>query len=173
MDADFICSLYEEYSDYLATVIRNRLYKGCPSDYIYDCLNDTFEIAVKKQFDSRFQDHPKAWLVQTARHVADNFNRISCYRNQFMDYSSDIESVLNCSDMTENFIYQECIQNHFLEQLRDSLSPNEKRLYYLRYERDFSHKQISEELNTSANAVNARLRRLKTKVRQIIRENIC
>lgn len=171
--SNFICSLYEEYSEYLATVIRNRLYHGCPSDYIYDCLNDTFEIAVKKQSDPAFRDHPKAWLVQTAKYVADNFNRKSCYRNQFVDYSSDIESVLHFSDLTEEFIYQECIQPKFLEHLRKSLSQNEKRLYYLRYERDLSHKQISKELNISVNAVNTRLHRLKTKIRQIIHENIC
>lgn len=170
---DFICSLYTEYSDYLATVIRNRLYNGCPSDYIYDCLNDTFEIAMKKQSDPRFQDHPKAWLVQTARNVADNFNRKACYRNQFVDYSGDIESVLNHSDLTEDLIYQECVQNHFLERLSESLSPKERHLYYLRYERDLDHKTISEELNISVNAVHTRLNRLRTKVRQLIHENIC
>lgn len=170
---NFICSLYEEYSEYLATIIKNRLYSGCPSDYIYDCVNDTFEIAMRKCSDPKFQDHPKAWLVHTARHVADNFNRKSCYRNQFVDYSNDIESVLNRSDMIEDFIYHECIQTKFLDKLCDTLSPNEKQLYYLRFEKDLSNKQISEKLNISVNAVNTRLNRLRTKIRQIIHENIC
>ena len=169
---EFISHLYQEYSDTLIYIIKNRLYTGCPKYYAYDCLNDVFVIAIQKHNDSSFQTNPKGWLIRTARNVVDNFNRKSFRRNNYADYSQDIREIPQLQDMEEECVYKEWLTNHFQTELNESLSNEEKFLYYLRYKKKLNNEEISQQLGISKNAVNTRLSRLRQKIRQFIRENI-
>ena len=170
---NIIADLYAEFSSDLAHIVKNRLYDGCPNDHIYDCVNEVFLIAMQKQNDASFRNSPKGWLVITARNVVDNFNRKSRLRNSLSVYSYDIQQIPQYSDMTEDYIYKEFLNNDFIKFLNENLSKNEKYLYYLRYSRKMNLKEISNKLQISPNAVNTRLNRLRKKIKEFIRKNIC
>lgn len=168
-----IADLYAEFSSSLAYIIKNRLYEGCPNDDIYDCLNEVFPIALQKKQDRSFQKNPKGWLVITARNVVDNFNRKAYFRNNMTVYTNHIQDIPQHTDMTEDYIYKEFLNNDFQKFLNETLSKEEKYLYYLRYSRKLSLKEISSVFLISPNAVNSRLNRLRKKIKEFIRKNIC
>lgn len=170
---DFIAKLYAEFSVNLTYIIKSRLYIGCPDDYVYDCLNDVFLIAIQKRNDKSLQENPQGWLVITARNVVDNFNRKAYYQNKLVDHSSDMQEIPQQVDMIEDYIYRDCLNNDFLKYLNETLSKDEKYLYYLRYSQKLSLTEISEKLNITPNAVNTRLHRLRNKIKEFIRKSIC
>lgn len=170
---DFITDLYASYYDLLIYIIKNRLYSGCPKDLAYDCLNEVFIVALEKHEELMKHENPKGWLTQTAKYIVDNYNRTACFRNRKTGYLDEMLDIPNPQDMTEDCAYKECLENNFIEYLNKTLSNEEKKLYHLRYEKKLSLQAISEELHITPNAVNTRLHRLREKVKEFIRKNIC
>lgn len=165
---DLIGNLYVELHSYLLTLIRNRIYTGCPDDYVYDCLNDIFEIAIKKQFDPNFLKNPRGWLIVTAKNVVDNYNRKNLNRLTYYQSDYDMDLITKEQDMTENLIYRLALENNIIEQAMDSLSEKERLLYQMRFEEEMKPNDIAKKLNLSLCAVNTRLTRLKAKISSYI-----
>jgi RNA polymerase sigma factor (sigma-70 family) len=165
--------LYEEFSRTLIYVIESRIYPDCPKDYIYDCLNDVFTIAIQKQDDPSFQANPKGWLIITARYVVDNFNKKHYNHSSVLDPTYDTAAIPQKNmDLIENYIYKDFLNNTFQKFLTESLSKDEKYLYYLRYSEQLDLAQISEAFHITPNAANTRLSRLRAKIKQFIHKNL-
>ena len=165
---DLISELYTELRGYLVTLIRNRLYAGCPEDYVYDCLNDVFEIALRKQFDSNFQRNPRGWLTIAAKNVVDNYNRKTVNRLNYYQFDCDMDRIPKEHDMIEDLAYQISLENNIFGQLKSYLSESDRQLYIMRFEKKMTPRAIAEELHVPINTVHTRLSRLKTRIIQFI-----
>lgn len=169
---DLIGELYVELHSYLLTLIRSRIYTGCPDDEIYDCLNDVFEIAIKKQFDPNFLKNPKGWLIVTTRNVVDNYNRKNLKRLTHYQLDYDMRFLAKKQDMTEDLVYQIAMEDHLIDQAISSLSERERQLYKMRFEEKMKPQDIADELDLKLCAVNTRLTRLKAKITTFIHTSI-
>jgi RNA polymerase sigma factor (sigma-70 family) len=168
-----IAFLYKEFSQTLIYVIKARIYPGCPKDYIYDCLNDVFTIAIQKQNEPAFLANPEGWLIITARYVVDNFNKKHYNHSSILDPTYDTEAIPQKNmDLIENYICKDFLNNAFRKFFKESLSKDEKYLYYLRYSEHRDLTQISEVLHITPNAVNTRLCRLRAKIKEFIHKNL-
>ncbi|MDO4556108.1 MAG: sigma-70 family RNA polymerase sigma factor [Lachnospiraceae bacterium] len=165
---DLISKLYMELGSYLFTLIKNRLYTGCPEDQIYDCLNDVFETALQKQSDPKFQQNPRGWLIITARNKVDNYNRKALRRLSHYQFDCDMTRIYSKKDMIEDLTYQMALENNIFGQLMDHLSEKERRLYTLRFEERLKPEEIASKLQTSKTNVNTSLSRLKIKIKKYI-----
>ena len=165
---DLIAELYEELRGYLLTLIRNRLFEGCPDDYAYDCLNDVFEIALKKQSEPSFQKNPRGWLIITAKHVVENFNRKTLNRLTFHQIDYDPDWQPGKVDMLENLTYKIAIEKNIMEQIKSGLSPEDGRLFELRYMKKMHPRDIAEELHITENSINVKLTRMKVRAKRVL-----
>jgi RNA polymerase sigma factor (sigma-70 family) len=165
---DTIGELYEELRGYLVTIIRNRLYTGCPDDYIYDCLNDVFEIALTKQSDPNFQQNPRGWLIVTTKNTADNFNRKALGRLSYHQSDCKMDWIPSQKDMLENLSYQLAVEGNIVERVKHALSPEDCQLFVMRYEQKLNPQEISEKLQISLGASHTRLTRMKQRAIHLI-----
>ena len=165
---DLISELYIELYPYLLTLIRCRIYTGCPDDYIYDCLNDVFEIAIRKQSDPNFLRNPRGWIIVTARNVVDNYNRKTINRLSYYHMGYDMNSITREHDMTEDLVYKLAMENNIIDQALNSLSEKELKLYKMRFKDEMKPGDIADELDLKLCAVNTRLTRLKRKITTFI-----
>lgn len=165
---NLIGELYEELRGYLVTLIRNRLFSGCPEDYVYDCLNDVFEIALEKQFDSSFQKNPKGWLVVTAKNIADNFNRKTLNRLSHYQLGYELDWIPSTKNMLEDLAYKLAIEENILGKIKDSLSEEDRRLFIMHFEQHMTYLEIAEQLHISIPAAATRLTRVKHRVTRLV-----
>jgi DNA-directed RNA polymerase specialized sigma24 family protein len=75
-------------------------------------------------------------------------------------------------DLIENYICKDFLNNAFRKFFKESLSKDEKYLYYLRYSEQLDLAQISEAFHITPNAANTRLSRLRAKIKQFIHKNL-
>lgn len=163
-----IGELYVELYSYLLTLIRNRIYIGCPDDYVYDCLNDVFEVALRKQSDPNFQRNPKGWLIITTRNIVDNYNRKTLGRLSYYYLDYDMNGITREADMAEDLVYKVAMENHVIEKAMNTLSEPERKLYKMRYEEEMKPSDIANKLKLKPSAVNTRLTRLRSKITTFI-----
>lgn len=164
-----IGELYDELHGYLFTLIKGRLYDGCPEEDIYDCLNEVFIIALHKKNDPKFQANPKKWLVVTARNVVDNFNRKHLNRLRFHDSNLGMEEVEDSNDMLENLAFKIAVEEHVLEKIKMELSPEERVLYIMSFEERKTTKEIAKELGLKRGTISTRVNRVKKHVETLIK----
>lgn len=163
-----IGELYNELHRYLFTLIQNRLYDGCPHDYIYDCLNEVFIIALSKKQDPKFQADPKKWLVITARNVVDNFNRKTVNRLRFHQQEVEMDEIPDSNDILEDLALKIALEDDVLYKVKQELSSEERVLYTMRFEEGKTTKDIAKELGMRHGTISTRVNRLKKRLERLI-----
>lgn len=163
-----IGELYDELHRYLFTLIQNRIYDGCPHDYIYDCLNEVFIIALSKKHDPKFQANPKKWLVVTARNVVDNFNRKTLNRLRFYQQDVEMEELQDSNDIVENLALKAALEDNVIHKIKQELSSEERVLYIMRYEEGKTTKQIAKELGIRHGTISTRVNRMKKHFEKLV-----
>lgn len=167
-----IGELYDELHRYLFTLIQNRLYDGCPLDYVYDCLNEVFIIALNKKQDPKFQANPKKWLVITARNVVDNFNRKTLNRLRFYQQDVELEEIQDTTDILETLALKIALEDHVIQKIKQDLSSEERILYTMRFEEGKSTKEIAKELGMRHGTVSTRVNRMKKNFKRLAEKYI-
>ena len=169
-----IGELFVRYQNYLFTVISNHIFEGCPSDYIYDLLDDTFTIALEKKDDPKFNADPVGWLVTTARFVVDNFNRKTQNRMRFYDsnFAFDMRRIPGPDTMLDDLAFKIAISEQIWDKIYDDLNRNERVFMVMKYYQKKKPAEIAKELHMSENVVKVRLTRLKKKIRKLIHKHI-
>lgn len=167
-----IGELYDELHGYLFTLIQNRLYDGCPQDYIYDCLNEVFIIALSKKHDPRFQANPKKWLVVTARNVVDNFNRKTVNRLRFHQSDTEMDEIPASNDILEDLALKIALDEHVLDKIKQDLAPEERVLYIMRFEEGKTTKEIAQELGIRHGTISTRVNRMKKHFERLVSKYI-
>ena len=174
MTENQIGELFDRYSKYLLIVISNRLFKDCPPDYAYDCLDEVFAIALKKMNDEKFNADPDGWLVKTAQYVVDNFNRKTQNRLRFHDscFNFNTREIPAPDTMFEELAYKMALEDNIMDKILNDLSREDRVIFIMRY---YQHKlpdEIAKELGMKTNAVKVCLTRLKSKVKKLVQKYI-
>lgn len=163
-----IGALYNELHGYLFTLIQSRIYEGCPQDYIYDCLDEVFLIALGKKKDKKFRQNPKGWLIITAKHVVDNFNRKHKNRLRFHDPEVEVENLSVPQDFIEHLALKMALEDHLFDKIKTELSEEERVLYIMRFEENKTTKEIAQELGIRHGTISTRVNRMKNHVESLI-----
>ena len=167
-----IGALYDELYGYLFTLIKGRLYRGCLEDVVYDCLNEVFIIALRKKDDASFQENPKKWLVVTAKHVVDNYNRkhLNRIQNHHAEYDLSLRS--DGTNMLEDLAFKIAVEENVLDTVKKELSADDRVLYIMRYEERKDIDAIAKELGMKRGTVFTRITRVKRKMEKLIRKYV-
>lgn len=169
-----IGELFRHYEKYLLTVILNSLYEGCPLDFAYDCLHETFVIALEKQNDEKFNQNPSGWLVKTARFVVENFNRKSTNRLRFhvSDFNFDMNKLPAGTNMFEDLALNIAIEEKIWDKILKELEPDFRVVLIMRYYQEKPLDEIAAELGISKNLLKVRITRMKAQVKKIIKKYV-
>ena len=153
------------YKDYYINVyrkIKNILYSEVDDD-ITSCVQETYIIAWSKIDELKNHKNAAGWLVLTAQNVARNFNRLYLIRQNIIADSKDMEGIAQEDDFTEHIAGELTA-----EMILSRLSPDERKLYELRYVINLSNEDIGKILGITPKAVSERKSRLLKKLKGFI-----
>ncbi|MBQ6265746.1 MAG: sigma-70 family RNA polymerase sigma factor [Clostridia bacterium] len=134
-----------------------------------DCVQDAFLVLQKKLSEGETVENPRAFLYRTA----DNFvKRRREEKAKSAKRSVPLEFAENTATVEYDYLraVDETDYDLLAEKLINTLTPNEKQLYDLRYRQKNEVNQIAGSLGISPAAVSMRLMRLRDKVKQIVYE---
>ena len=134
-----------------------------------DCVQDSFLVFQKTLAEGKTVENPRAFLYRTAENFVKRRkeeNAKAAKRNVPLEFAENTATVeydyLRAVDETDYDL--------LAEKLINTLTPNEKQLYDLRYRQKNEVNQIAGSLGISPAAVSMRLMRLRDKVKQIVYE---
>ena len=155
--------LYDRYVD--------KVYRKCLSfvkneAQAEDFTHDIFLRLVLKI--GTFKEHAKfsTWLYSiTYNYCMDQIKIIKKQAETTFDENFDLEQEYDNAELVE-------IQAQDLKKALQKIDPNERAMLLMKYQDDFSIKEIADALNITESAVKMRLMRTKEKLRKIYTENI-
>lgn len=167
-EQEFIEQIYEKYARVLFTCSLSllRSLPDAPS-IAEECVQETFETAMRKMKFLERHPAPEAWLKAVCRNITLSRRRKSLNRfritGKSVPYSDNITDVHSRID--------EWIEQHELQQkkqqLIDSLTEEEKAVFHAYFEREMSLKESAEILGLSETAVRGSVQRIRTKAARI------
>lgn len=167
-EQEFIEHIYEKYARVLFTCSLSLL-RSLPdaSSIAEECVQETFETAMRKM--KILERHPasEAWLKAVCRNIT-----LSRRRKIFNRLRITGQGVLcgdNIADVHSRI--DEWIEQHELQQkkqqLIDTLTEEEKAVFHAYFEREMSLKESAEILGLSETAVRGSVQRIRTKAARI------
>jgi len=155
--------LYDRYVD--------KVYRKCLSfvkneAQAEDFTHDIFLRLVLKI--GTFKEHAKfsTWLYSiTYNYCMDQIKIIKKQAETTLEENFDLEQEYDNAELVE-------IQGQDLKKALQKIDPNERAMLLMKYQDDFSIKEIADTLNITESAVKMRLMRTKEKLRKIYTENI-
>ena len=155
MDKEFIRKVVDLYSD---TILRIAFHYTRSKSDAEDIMQDVFMTLIKRpQNFNEDEEHTKAWLIRVATNKGKDYlkasNRRTVELKDIYSYSLDKE------------------ESAVLEKVW-MLPPFDRNLIYLYYFEHYSAGEIAEMLKTKVNAVYARLKRARGKLKDILEENV-
>lgn len=155
--------VYERYS--------NKVYRKCYS-FVYDqakaedFTHDIFLKLIVKIGTFKESSKFSTWLYSiTYNYCMDQIRVTKKNQEVAMDGNFDIEEHDNDDDLHQ-------MQGKQLNKALESIPSDEKALILMKYQDDFSIKEIAETLNITESAVKMRLMRSKEKLRKLYMENM-
>ena len=173
-NADFITELYNKHYYSVMKVIRLNCFSKLPQDH-EDILQEVFLKAVSCIATLKDHSKPSNWLYKTALYLTFNFNRKlmdqpDISEEDFLDIQANTKSDDNPPDHFTEQKNEEDDPDDKLDKLLKLLSDEEKHLYILRYEYNFSYKDIAAVLHISENNVGVRIHRLSHRIKKLKNE---
>ncbi len=156
----------ELYDRYVDKVFRKCLSFVKNEAQAEDFTHDIFLRLVLKI--GSFKEHAKfsTWLYSiTYNYCMDQIKNIKKQAETTLDENFDLEQEYDNSELVE-------IQAQDLKKALQEIDPNERAILLMKYQDDFSIKEIADTFNISESAVKMRLMRTKEKLRKIYTENI-
>lgn len=159
---DYFEELYERYA--------NKVYRKCYS-FVYnqekaeDLTHDIFLKLIVKIGTFKETSKFSTWLYSITYNYCMDYIRLNKKRTEV-----DLQENIEISDEGDDLEFQN-MQASELNKSLNKLSSEEKMLLQMKYQEDFSIKEISESLGISESAVKMRLLRSKEKLKKIYLEN--
>ncbi|MCU0325232.1 MAG: RNA polymerase sigma factor [Spirosomaceae bacterium] len=155
--------LYDRYVD--------KVYRKCLSfikneAQAEDFTHDIFLRLVLKI--GSFKEHAKfsTWLYSiTYNYCMDQMRLAKRQAEEALDENFDLEEDEDDSEFSE-------MQGKVLKKAMEKIAPDEKAILLMKYQDDFSIKEIADTFNLTESAVKMRLMRTKEKLKKIYLENI-
>ena len=151
----------DEYRKLIRNTIIYTLKRSIPHHDLEDCVADVYLVAAKKR--DELEKHPNlhAWLILTAKNIAKQYiERAKRERN------SDGEEWL--FEIGDNSAWESSHYKELIEVIEQSLRRSEFKLFKMRFIEELSADEISVRLGVKSNAVEARIVRLRKKLKNIL-----
>lgn len=158
--------LDRDYKLYYTNLQRFCYLKLKNQEQTDDCVQESFYILYKHYLKDEEIINVAGFLYK----IADNLIKAQWRQNQKAENIVQIDTLAETLAVNESEDYSEIDYDLLAEKLISTLSEKDKQLYKLKYIDRKSIKEISEELNSSFDAVAKRLSRLRIKVKEIIKE---
>lgn len=157
--------LEQDYKLYYMNLHRFCKIKLKNEEQADDCVQESFYILYKHYINNEEIKNVAGFLYK----IADNLIKAQWRENQKAENIIQIDSIAETLAVKEE-AYSDLDYDSLAENLISTLSESEKLLYELKYIENKSIKEISEELNSSFDAIAKRLSRLRQKVKEQITE---
>lgn len=160
---NIVSDCYEKYYQSIYRYCFARL--GDLNEHAYDCVQDTFLVLQKKLTGGTVIEQKRAFLYRTA----DTFvlRTIDHYKKQKKRtvHLEEAQEKASPPIIPDSFDYDRCA-----EMLVSMLTPDEQKLYEMKYIKRMTLIEISDFLDISPPAVAKRTSRLRQKIKDLIKE---
>lgn len=158
---------YEKYNTLLLKFCYTKLLQDKTA--ADDIVQEALVVYYKRLLKGEEFEKPLAFLYQTAQVLCKNANKKAARQAMKTVPLEDAEDV---AAQEENSRASELDYDEIKERLLEKLTPEELRLYQLKYVEDKSLKEIAEMMNISPNAVAKRTQRLRSVIKQLVEPTI-
>lgn len=157
-------ALFDEYGDYVYTIVYNKLHSSGSREDIEECVSDVFaKVFFSYDTSSGFGGDMKGYVATIAKRTAiDVFRRISYQRNnteqiddEIFDFGSDVDVEAD-SDVSE-------VRSILLREI-SALGEPDSTIIIQKYYFDRNSSEIAEMLSMKASAVRMRCRRAMSRL---------
>ena len=158
-------NFYEKYNQTIRAIVTNILKQADQTQDIDDCVNTVFLSLMEKlrQYNET-RGSMAAFVIIIARSAALDYRRNSIRKTSELLGGDKIDFLSEPLGFENEVEFDMLVENIILKKL----SNDERRLYTMKYIFFDSAEEIAKSFNISRNAVDARLHRLKNKIRNLL-----
>lgn len=171
MDTEFVRMLYEnpEYYNTIKDTVIKKIHYKIPAD-IENCIHDVYLLIMKEKLKPE-HENIKGWLYKASVNVARTHNKkISSLLKSTLEVDGNTPATYKLDfDVIEELEYKRVL-NEIIEE--NILSPNDKKFINLKFIKKLSNEEISKILNIEKDSVVKKATRLRTKIKEIIKDRL-
>jgi len=157
-------SFYEKYNPQICAIVARILNNANQSQDIDDCVNTVYlELMERLQSYNETRGSMGAFVAVIARSVALNFCKSNAKRSSELVGDEKMDMISGPVKVEDDVQF-----NLLVEQIVEKLNEQENILFSLRYLLHHSPEEIAKIFKIKRNAVDARLNRLKNKVKTLL-----
>ncbi len=159
------------YHSFYSLTYNMVLYIVKDYSIVQDVIQEAFLQALKKRPINQDSRQCKAWIIVVTRNIALNYIRkLKRFHRENNLESSFIKDVyVSVDDSVENQVENKLLKDHIRETLY-FMKPDYRLLIELRWQRQLSYQEISDELDLSPQVVQQKLFRARKALRKQIRD---
>jgi RNA polymerase sigma-70 factor (ECF subfamily) len=160
-------NFYEKYNPTIRSIVTNILKYTNQSQDIDDCVNTVFlSLMEKLQQYNETRGSMAAFVIMITRSTAIDYRRAGARSTSELIGDDNIDLVIESSNFEGEVEFDMLVEEIVLKKLSDS----ERRLYTMKYVLFDSTEDIAKYLGINRNAVDARIHRLKNKIKSLIKK---
>ena len=169
-ESTFLDRAYEKYARSLFSRSLSML-RPLPdaASLAEECVQETFETALRKIGILWEHPSPESWLFETCRNITLTKRRKALNRRRITDVPARLEDTRGAADVRDRI--EEWIERHDAgqkkRQLMRTLTEQEHAVFRVYFEEELSLKESAEKLGLSENAVRGTVRRIRAKAAKI------
>lgn len=174
---EFIDVLIEKYNKQIYNHIYSMIYLKSKDEINY-CLNGIYIAAFKNYNKIKNYKDLLPWLLRVAANITITENRKYMIRGKHQVHiNSETEDLINNipdssistdEKVVNEIVYNDYIKNNRADEILSSLSPEELKLYKLKYDEKLADAEIAVIMNIPLNTVKTKIRRLRNKIERMV-----
>lgn len=162
-------ALFEEYLNYVYTIIYNKLRSFASAEDIEECVSDTFaEMYMKYDTERAFSGELKGFIGTVAKRKAINrYHRIMSERSRMADMDDDDMGLIGSDTDMESESEKAEVRNIMLDKINELGEPDTT-IIIQKYYYDRSSSEIAEMVSMNPAAVRMRCKRAMSRLRSML-----
>lgn len=153
---------YNNVYKYLLIVVKNR-------DVANDIVQDTFIVVYKNLKKVYNHNNPDGFVFKTAQNLAKNYKK-QLYKQLINEINLDNMILSSSNNTIENAMDSNINEYDYIDEIIDSLSEKNKKLYNMYYVEHKPMKVIADELGIEYTALRMKYVRLRKEIKQKIKD---
>ena len=160
-------NFYEKYNPTVKSIVANILKQANQSQDIDDCVNTVFVSLMEKlQQYNETRGSMAAFVIIIARSTALDYRRNNIRKGGELVSDDKIDFLCEPLEFENEVEFDMLVENIILQKLNN----DERRLYAMKYIFFDSAEEIAASFNINRNAVDARIHRLKAKIKKLLKK---
>ena len=163
-------TFFEKYNHIIRAIVINILKHTNQSQDIDDCVNTVFLALMERLHQyNETRGSMEAFVIIITRSAALDYRRSGMRKTSELIGDENIDFLntpLNLENFENEIEFNMLVENIILKKLNDQ----ERRLYTMKYIFFDSAEEIAKYFNINRNAVDARIHRLKNKIKKLLRK---